>query len=61
MISLAWLTQGIAGVVGCLLAAIMMEKYHPKYAYFGYAIYGLFLGTACCFLSLKSEREYLRG
>ena len=48
-------------MVGCLLAAIFMEKYHPKYAYLGYAFYGLFLGTSCIFLSLKAEREYLPG
>ena len=61
LISLAWLVQGLAGVVGCVIAAIMMEKYHPKYAFLGYGIYGLFLGIACFWLSAASEREFVRG
>ena len=61
MVSLAWLTQGIAGVVGCIVAAIMTEKYHPRYSFLGYGLYGLVLFIACFFLSAASEREYARG
>ena len=61
MISLAWLTQGISGVVGCLMAALMMENYNPKWTYLGYAIYGFFLGVSSFFLTTKAEREYNKG
>jgi len=45
--------------VGCIVAAIMMEKYNPRYAFLGYGIYGLFVGTSCFFLSSEVEREYI--
>ena len=61
MLSLAWLTQGISGVIGCLMAALMMENYNPKYTYLGYAIYGFFIGISAFFLTAKAEREYLKG
>jgi len=38
-----------------------MEKYHPKYAFLGYGLYGVLVAVACCFLSVASEREYTRG
>ena len=56
-----WLTQSLAGVVGATIAAIMMEKYHPRYAFLGYGFYGLFLGVAVFFVSSDAEKEYLRG
>lgn len=43
------------------MAAIMMEKYNPRYAFLGYGIYGLFVGTSCFFLSNEVEREYIIG
>jgi hypothetical protein len=39
----------------------MMEKYNPRYAFLGYGIYGLFVGTSCFFLSNEVEREYIIG
>ena len=38
-----------------------MEKYHPKYAFLGYGIFGLFVFISCIFLSDDAEKEYLRG
>jgi hypothetical protein len=38
-----------------------MEKYNPRYAFLGYGIYGLFVGTSCFFLSNEVEREYIIG
>ncbi len=61
LLAVSFLTAGIASVTSCLIAALMMEKYHPKYAYLGYGIFGLFLGTACLFLSKKAERDFLPG
>ena len=48
-------------MVGCIVAAIMTEKFHPKYSFLGYGSYGLVLFVACFFLSAASEREYARG
>jgi hypothetical protein len=55
LLSVAWLYQGIANIVGCIVAAITMERYHPRYAYLGYGIFGLFLAICCIFLSKEAE------
>jgi hypothetical protein len=60
-VSLFWLVGGFASIFGILVAALMMEKYHPKYAYLGYSIYASFLGISCFFLSANAERDYLRN
>lgn len=61
LMTIAWLTQSFAGVVGSTIAAIMMEKYHPKYAFLAYGCYGLFLGVATFFLSAEAEQEFIAG
>lgn len=61
MLSIALLYQGVASIIGCLLAAIITDRFHPKYAYLGFGIFGLFLGICCCFLSSEAEREFQVG
>jgi hypothetical protein len=60
-LSIAWLFQGIAGVLGCVIAGYTMERYHPRYAFLGYGIYTLFLAIACFWLSSDAEKIYLEG
>jgi len=60
-LSVAWLFQGIAGVLGCVIAGYTMERYHPRYAFLGYGIYTLILGIACFWLSSDAEKIYLEG
>ena len=59
--SVMWLTQSLAGVIACTVAAITMEKYHPKYAFFGYGIFGLFVCISAFFLSADAEKEFIKG
>jgi len=61
LISVAFLFQGIAGVIGCIIAAFVLQETHPKYAFLGYAIMGFIVGVSCIFLSHEAEREYLPG
>jgi predicted MFS family arabinose efflux permease len=61
LLSLAWLWQGVAGVLGCIIAGFMMERYHPRNAFLLYGCYGLFLAVACIFLSSEAELNYLIG
>ena len=55
---MAWFFFTFAGVIGCLVSAVMLENFHPKYAFLAYAIYGFFLGTACLFLNNEAENEF---
>jgi len=57
LLSVAWFFQGLGGVLGCIVAAIMMEQYHPRYAFLAYGIVGLILGVCCFFLSKEAEIE----
>lgn len=61
LLSIAFLFQGIAGVIGCIAAAIMMENVHPKWAYLAYGIVGLIVAVCCIFLSKEAEKEYNEG
>lgn len=61
LLSVSWLFQGIAGVLGCVIAGYTMERYHPRYAFLGYGIYTLLLAIACFWLSADAERIYLDG
>jgi len=58
---LAWIFNGFGGVVGCIVAAYMMERYHPKYAFFGFGLYSLIVAIACFFLSSDAEKIYNEG
>jgi len=49
----------IAGVVGCILGAILQQNnVHPKWAFLFYGSYGLFLGIISLFLNREAEQEY---
>ena len=61
LVSVMWLTQSLAGVIACTVAAVTMEKFHPKYAFLGYGFYGLFAFISCLFLSSDAEKEFLKG
>lgn len=56
-----FLTESLASVVGCCIAAIATERFHPKYVFFIYGFFGLFLAIIAFFLSNEAEREYLTG
>jgi predicted MFS family arabinose efflux permease len=49
-------TQGIAGIVGCCIAAFVLEESHPKWAFLIYSIYAFILFIACFFLNPEAER-----
>ena len=57
LLSLAFLFQAVGGVVGCLLAAIMTERFHPRWSFLTYSLYGYFLFIASLFLSKEAEEE----
>jgi len=59
LLSVAWLFQSFGGVIGCLIAALMLDNIHPKYAFLGYGILGLFLATGAIFLSSEAEQEVI--
>jgi len=61
LFSIAWLFQGLAGVVGCCIAAFVLQDSHPKWAFLTYGCWGLVLFVACFFLSADAEKEYLDG
>lgn len=61
LLSLAWLTQGVAGVIGCIVAAFLLQDVHPKWAFLVYGCWGIVLGIGCCFLSAEAERDFLEG
>lgn len=55
--SLSFLSLSLGGVIGCTGAAIVMERFHPRYAFLTYSCLGFMLAIACCFLSADAERE----
>jgi len=55
------LFQGIAGVIGCIIAAVMMDQYHPRYAFLAYSIWGLVLTISSFFLTKEAEIEFNPG
>lgn len=59
LLSVAWLFQSFGGVIGCLIAALMLDNIHPKYAFLGFGILGLFLAIGSCFLSSEAEFEVI--
>ena len=61
LVSVMFLTQSLAGVIACTVAAIAMEKFHPKYAFLGYGLFGLFVFISCIFLSSDAEKDFLKG
>ena len=61
LLSIAWLFQGLGGVLGAVAAAFIMEDIHPKWAFLAYGCFGLLVGIACCFLSREAEVELLEG
>jgi MFS family permease len=61
ILTLAWLFNGFGGVVGCIAAAYMMERYHPRYAFFGFGIWSLIVAIACFFLSSDAEKIVIDG
>ena len=58
---MAWLFNGFGGVLGCIIAAYMMERYHPRYAFFGYGLYALVVAVSCFFLSSDAEKIFNDG
>ena len=61
LLSIAFMFQGIGGVIGCIIAAFMMDEYHPKYGFLAYGINGVILFFCCFFLSRESENELNEG
>jgi len=61
LFSIAWLFNGIAGVIGCVIAAYVCEDYHPKWAFLIYGSWGLVVLVAAAFLSSEAEKEWLDG
>lgn len=61
MFSIAWLFNGLAGIIGCVAAAYVCEDYHPKWLFLGYGCWGLVLLVAAFFLSAEAEKEWLDG
>ena len=61
LLTLAWLWNGLGGVLGCIIAGFMMERYHPRNAFLFYGVYGLVVMVACFFLSSEAELNYLVG
>jgi sugar phosphate permease len=57
----AWFFQGIGGIIGCIIAAVMMDTYHPKYAFLFYSIVGLIVAICCFFLRREAENEFIDG
>ena len=61
LFSIAWLANGIAGVIGCVIAAYVCEDFHPKWAFLIYGCWGLVLLITSFFLSAEAEKEWLDG
>jgi len=61
LFSVAFFFQGVAGVIGCIIAAFMMDQYHPKYAFLTYSIWGLVITICSFFLSREAEKEFNPG
>lgn len=61
MVSITWLTQNLASVVGTIVSALITEKFHPRYGFLLYSLYGFFLGVACFWLSSACERQHAAG
>jgi len=61
LLTVANLFQGLGGVLGCIIAAFMMERYHPKNAFLMYGLYSLVVMVCCFFLSSEAELNYLVG
>ena len=59
--TISFLTFNLGSIIGCIVAAIMMEKFHPKYALLGFGCLGFAVGTACFFLNEEAEAELLVG
>lgn len=61
LISLNMLVQSIAGAAGGIIAAIITERYHPKYGFLLSAIISVITAIGSIFLSKESERDLARG
>ena len=57
LMSLAWMTQGIGGVIGCLLGGYMTQYCHPKYSFLIFSVMGLVLAISGLFLSKECEMD----
>jgi predicted MFS family arabinose efflux permease len=51
--------QGIASVTGCIVAAVMMDNLHPRWAYLFYAFVALIVAISCIFLNGDAEIEVI--
>jgi len=61
LFSLVFFFQGIGGVTGCIVAAFMMDRYHPKYSFLIYGIMGLLVSIGSIFLSKEAEKDVNPG
>lgn len=57
LMSLAWMTQGVGGVAGCLLGGYMTQYCHPKYTFLIFSVMGLVLAVSGLFLSKECELD----
>lgn len=54
------LAQSVAGVTGCLVAAYVLQDYHPKYVFLGNGVFGTILFIVCFFLNPDAEKDDIR-
>lgn len=57
LFSVSFFFQSLAGIIGCIIAAFMMENYHPRWAFLIYGVFGFLLGILCFFLNSEAEKE----
>ena len=53
--------ESLAGVIGSTIAAITMEKAHPRWSFLIFGTFSLYVGISCIFLSSDAEKEFIRG
>ena len=56
-ITLLYLSTGTGGALGCIIAGIMTEYFHPKWSFYLYSFNGVVISFAACFLTRKSEKD----
>lgn len=56
-ITLLYLSTGTGGALGCIIAGVMTEYFHPKWSFYLYSFFGCIISFAACFLTKKSEKD----
>jgi len=52
-----YLSTGFGGVAGCIFGGLMTQYSHPKWVFFFYSFFGIFVSVFACRLTAESELD----